>query len=176
MSGMMNQLNPQNHLTNQFPSQYFAATAEIVWFVNLLLSTYYALRNQSICDYLNYIWKQNWLLNQMCKLPEQALKSHSFYSLKNHIRLNCNSCMFCMSLGLDDKISWLIIPHKKLVNHFLLAMDMTKHMFINHFSPSRCYATLPPGARNCRKKKCGLSNQVGVSSFHPYPICHIRYQ
>ncbi|GJN08411.1 hypothetical protein PR202_ga26324 [Eleusine coracana subsp. coracana] len=25
---------------------------------------------------------------------------------------------------------------------------------------SRCYARLPPGAKNCRKKKCGHSNQL----------------
>ncbi|CAL4930215.1 unnamed protein product [Urochloa decumbens] len=24
----------------------------------------------------------------------------------------------------------------------------------------KCYATLPPGAKNCRKKKCGHSNQL----------------
>jgi hypothetical protein len=44
---------------------------------------------------------------------------------------------------------------------------MTKHTFTySPFFLDRCYATLSPGSKNCRKKKCGHSNQVGVSSFH----------
>ncbi|KAL6645815.1 hypothetical protein ACP70R_017423 [Stipagrostis hirtigluma subsp. patula] len=29
----------------------------------------------------------------------------------------------------------------------------------------KCYARLPPGAKNCRKKKCGHSNQLRAKKF-----------
>ncbi|CAM0149833.1 unnamed protein product [Urochloa decumbens] len=46
--------------------------------------------------------------------------------------------------------------------------DLPYRQNINKMICRKCYATLPPRAKNCRKKKCGHSNQVHVSSPHPH--------
>lgn len=40
----------------------------------------------------------------------------------------------------------------------------------------RCYARLHPRAVNCRKKKCGHSNQVSVTALHSVvPVCRLAH-
>ncbi|PAN50525.1 hypothetical protein PAHAL_9G525300 [Panicum hallii] len=55
-----------------------------------------------------------------------------------------------MELGLLGGYCWIEPNLRALVY---------KHT-INKMICRKCYATLPPGSRNCRKKKCGHSNQL----------------
>ncbi|CAL4914454.1 unnamed protein product [Urochloa decumbens] len=42
---------------------------------------------------------------------------------------------------------------------------------INKMVCRKCYATLPPGTKNCRKKKCGHSNQLRRKKLGRFKYC-----
>ncbi|CAN6325187.1 unnamed protein product [Urochloa humidicola] len=46
---------------------------------------------------------------------------------------------------------------------------------INKMVCRKCYSTLPPGSKNCRKKKCGHSNQLRRKKLGRFKYCFRSY-
>ncbi|CAL4930948.1 unnamed protein product [Urochloa decumbens] len=67
-----------------------------------------------------------------------------------------------LELGLLGGYCWCVEPNLRALAY--------KHN-INKMVCRKCYATLPPGTKNCRKKKCGHSNQLRRKKLGRFKYC-----